>query len=413
MAIELEEGPIAGDCEDRRGDSNDRGKKPMQARPDLASIPEHPRIARDHASNGETSKDSDFQGKGVVNNGRQDNDNRREVPRAWEKPKHVPLILNEEKTNFVKEDGLVTLNLEEARNNVSKLDKAIVGRLLGRRLPFWVVQNEIQRKWGHLGLIQVTPMGVDCFLCWFSSVEARNSVLIGGPWFVAGHIIGLDKWKPSIASKSLEGFTSPVWIRLPNLPLEYWDSQNLARLAASVGEPMLMDEQTSSWGRCSYARVCVRIDLARKLPKGIWAHGLNGRFFQPIEYEGIPIICSKCGRIGHKIEECKEQLIQKSKEGQVGKENREQKEGELRNLDVEKLNSMKVMDCGGGPIMNGQTVQEADDEEGSWTIVARRRNRNVRKGMGAEIRLTNQLCGEKRLGRSRINNQWKSREQMR
>lgn len=143
---------------------------------------------------------------------------------------------------------------------------------------------------------------------------------------------------------------------------------------------MLMDEQTSSWGRCSYARVCVRIDLARKLPKGIWAHGLNGRFFQPIEYEGIPILCSKCGRIGHKIEECKEQLIQKSKEGQVGKENREQKEGELRNLDVEKLNSMKVMDCGGGPIMNGQTVQEADDEEGSWTIVARRRNRNVRNG---------------------------------
>lgn len=166
MAIELEEGPIAGDCEDRRGYSNDRGKKPMQARPDLASIPEHPRIARDHASNGETSKDSDLKGKGVVNNGRQDNDNRREVPRAWGKPKHVPLILNEEKTNFVKEDGLVTLNLEEARNNVSKLDKAIVGRLLGRRLPFWVVQNEIQRKWGHLGFIQVTPMGVDCFLCW-------------------------------------------------------------------------------------------------------------------------------------------------------------------------------------------------------------------------------------------------------
>lgn len=93
-------------------------------------------------------------------------------------------------------------------------------------------------------------------------------------------------------------------VRFPNLPLEYWDESNLARLAAAIGEPLFIDAQTKKWDRCGFARVCIRIDLSRSLAKGIWAQGLKGRFFQHLEYEGIPLLCMNCGRIGHKTETC-------------------------------------------------------------------------------------------------------------
>lgn len=89
------------------------------------------------------------------------------------------------------------------------------------------------------------------------------------------------------------------------MSLEYWDDSNLARLAAGIGERLFMDEQTKLWNRCAFARICVRFDLSKRLPKGVWAQGLEGTFFQPIEYEGIPLICLKCGMVGHKADLCK------------------------------------------------------------------------------------------------------------
>lgn len=74
---------------------------------------------------------------------------------AWKKSVPVTLCLQEDVGSFLREDGLVRLDLNKARGNVRKLDRALVGSLLGRRLPFWVVQNELQRKWGHFGLTQI------------------------------------------------------------------------------------------------------------------------------------------------------------------------------------------------------------------------------------------------------------------
>ncbi|KAL0919941.1 hypothetical protein M5K25_009032 [Dendrobium thyrsiflorum] len=176
--------------------------------------------------------------------------------------------------------GIISLNLDLARDNARKFDTALVGSLLGRRIPFDVVRKELVRLWGHRGLIQLSPMGRDCFLCRFATVDARLDILTGGPWYVAGSIIGLDCWSPALSSSTLRGFSSPVWIRFPGLPLEYWDATNLGRLATSIGEPLFMDGPTRDLSRCAFARICVRLDLSRSLPIG------------------------GCGRIGHRMGAC-------------------------------------------------------------------------------------------------------------
>ncbi|KAL0917344.1 hypothetical protein M5K25_012399 [Dendrobium thyrsiflorum] len=113
------------------------------------------------------------------------------------------------------------------------------------------------------------------------------------------NIIGMEKWSPISSPNSLHGLHSPIWIRFPQLPLIYWDTNNITRLANMLGEPLWMDSHTSSWGRSSYARICVRIDLSQKLQAGVWINGLHGRFFQRVEYEGLTNFCFDCGLIGH------------------------------------------------------------------------------------------------------------------
>lgn len=277
--------------------------------------------------------------------------------------------LLENVSNFLWEDGLVNLKLDKARGNIQKLSRALVGGLLGRRVHFWVVQNELQRKQGHLGLTRIPPLGADFFLYWFENVEARNGVLISGPWHVEGQIIGVEQWSAGSSSKLTMKFTSPVWIRLPNLPLEYWAEANLARLAAGVGEPLFMDEQTKMWHRCAFVRICVKLDLSKRLPKSVWAQGLGGTFFQSIEYEGIAFICLACGKVSHKAEGCSEPSQQVVENHSLRGTAKLSCLGQGEAMVVEQAVKGNTTPRAGSANMGSSSI---DSEHGEWTIVSRR-----------------------------------------
>ncbi|KAL0927641.1 hypothetical protein M5K25_001836 [Dendrobium thyrsiflorum] len=131
-----------------------------------------------------------------------------------------------------------------------------------------------------------------------------DNVLSGGPWFGRGHIVGIEKWTPEFSSSSLKGLTSPIWVRMPHLPLACWDEVNVARIASLVGHPLWIDGDMFQWRRRELARVCVRVALDAQLPLCVWVEGSSGRFFKKIEYEKISSFCFKCRRIGHLIKDC-------------------------------------------------------------------------------------------------------------
>lgn len=49
-----------------------------------------------------------------------------------------------------------------------------------------------------------------------------------------------------------------------------------------------------------FARVCVEIDLTKPLVAKFW---LDKRWYS-VEYEGLHLICYKCGRYGHGLKSC-------------------------------------------------------------------------------------------------------------
>ncbi|KAI0515849.1 hypothetical protein KFK09_008517 [Dendrobium nobile] len=117
-------------------------------------------------------------------------------PNAWKRPEHIRIVQTEERTSFSKDGISVDLNLESVRENVRRLEKAVVGRILGKRLPIFVLSYEIKRQWGRFGEFQLATIGQECFVCTFNTMEARDAVLYGGPWFIRGNIVGLDRWTP-------------------------------------------------------------------------------------------------------------------------------------------------------------------------------------------------------------------------
>ena len=91
-----------------------------------------------------------------------------------------------------------------------------------------------------------------------------------------------------------------MWVRLNELPIEYYESHILKHIGSSIGNVLRVDTHTAVEARGRYARLCVQIDINKLLVSTV----LIGDLEQPVLYEGISRLCFSCGRVGHRKESC-------------------------------------------------------------------------------------------------------------
>lgn len=63
-----------------------------------------------------------------------------------------------------------------------------------------------------------------------------NHILQDGPWFVFGFFLSIQHWQPNFVAKNAKQSHTTVWVRLPQLPTEFYDGQILQRVGKSIGK---------------------------------------------------------------------------------------------------------------------------------------------------------------------------------
>ncbi|CAN1182671.1 hypothetical protein LINPERHAP2_LOCUS36103 [Linum perenne] len=91
-----------------------------------------------------------------------------------------------------------------------------------------------------------------------------------------------------------------TWVRLPKLPIHYFNQVAVTRIGNYIGRTVRLDLTTTEGARARYARVCVEIDLSRPV---LGEYIIDNRILF-IEYESLENICFSCGFYGHKIDRC-------------------------------------------------------------------------------------------------------------
>ncbi|XP_019242311.1 PREDICTED: uncharacterized protein LOC109222405 [Nicotiana attenuata] len=143
-------------------------------------------------------------------------------------------------------------------------------------------------------------LGSEFFLIKFQKEENLQTALHGGPWFVLNHFLSVRQWEAKFIASNTQLTYSAIWVRLPELPTVFYDMEILQRVGAKLGKLLKVDICTTTTSRGRYARICIEVPLEKPLK----THLHIGNHKQTIQYEGLNVLCTACGRFGHALIHC-------------------------------------------------------------------------------------------------------------
>ena len=198
--------------------------------------------------------------------------------------------------------GLVAVRFskEEKRQIRDPWARALIVKVYGKSVGFQFLQSKLLSLWKPAGRMDCVNMGNGFFLVRLSLKEDFENILKKGPWFIGGHFLSLRPWEPDFRPSSANVSSVAVWVRLNELPIEYYNAEALHRIGNAIGKVLRVDTFTASETRGRFARLCIQIDVEQPLVMAI----LLGKVEQPVSYEGIQKLCFGCGRLGHQRQAC-------------------------------------------------------------------------------------------------------------
>ncbi|XP_062114111.1 uncharacterized protein LOC133825142 [Humulus lupulus] len=139
----------------------------------------------------------------------------------------------------------------------------------------------------------------------FKDEATRDLVLESGVVHFDKKPVVLRPWTADIESfKSIKSV--PVWIRLPDLGLQYWGVNCLSSLFSTIGKTIMIDKITKDRSMIKFACILVEMEIADNLLKFISYFNKKGQIMeQIIDYEWLPTKCSNGKKLGHSVTSCK------------------------------------------------------------------------------------------------------------
>ncbi|GLJ49172.1 hypothetical protein SUGI_1037580 [Cryptomeria japonica] len=103
----------------------------------------------------------------------------------------------------------------------------------GEWLAFPIVRNWVNEEWGNHFEIKTLTNGF--FLIIAGSAEEKTALMESGPFFMSGVGFYIRDWTPNFDPRQDTIEEIPVWIRLYNLPHEYWKEEIFKSVGEKIG----------------------------------------------------------------------------------------------------------------------------------------------------------------------------------
>ncbi|MCH84492.1 NBS resistance protein [Trifolium medium] len=212
-------------------------------------------------------------------------------------------------TPSVKGDSIcVKITQKEYYKGVEDCMNHLHGRLIMPKSERSLTAKELSVKlgsiWKNLSPWKLAPLGKGFFEFRFSKAEDKRKVWSLGTFNLMPGLLRLSKWESDFNPRTQRQTHVQSWVRISNLPQEYWRPRTLFEIAGGVGTPLMLDAATKKRSFGHYARILVDVDLSKRLFDEIMVEREGFAFFVQVVYENLPDFCNHCQTIGHSVAAC-------------------------------------------------------------------------------------------------------------
>ncbi|XP_061348942.1 uncharacterized protein LOC133294302 [Gastrolobium bilobum] len=201
--------------------------------------------------------------------------------------------------------------------------------MLGKRIGARFLMSRLVRLWCLVSSYELIDLDNGYLLIRFQDDNDYRHVLEEGPWIVNDHYVIVQRWRPLFDPYDEDFRKVAVWIRIPGLPIEVYKPRHLWRIGNFFGRTLKVDRNSlrkNELGdaviteRGKFARICVEVDLR----KSFLSKFTIGSKIYHVGYEGLHLVCFKCGLYGHRRDQCPadqapevQTTVEESSKGQV------------------------------------------------------------------------------------------------
>ncbi|XP_021735755.1 uncharacterized protein LOC110702357 [Chenopodium quinoa] len=157
------------------------------------------------------------------------------------------------------------LTKEEKRRLRKPWENTLIIKLFDRKLGYEVLVRRLRSKWSLKGDIALIDVGCSYYIVRFNNMADYDFVMTQGPRIIGDSYLNIRKW-----------------------------------IGSKIGKVIRIDKHTELKSKGQFVRFSIEVDLTKPL---LTKFRLNGRIWK-IQYEGLRLICFKCGKLGHKEDQC-------------------------------------------------------------------------------------------------------------
>ena len=174
---------------------------------------------------------------------------------------------NVEEENLYKGFTAVSLSREDKERIKASWASSLIVKSFGRSLGFMFLLSKIKELRKRSGRIDYIDLGQDFFLIKFECREDIDNVLKGGPWFIGQQFLTIQLWELKFKASTTSFSSVVVWIRLLELPIEFYDPEVLRKIGEAIGPVLRIDAHTANGARGRFTRLCFQVNLDKPLIK--------------------------------------------------------------------------------------------------------------------------------------------------
>ena len=184
---------------------------------------------------------------------------------GFESAMQEDLELDREEENLREGCTKVCFSKEEKACMRSPWQHVLIIKPFGRKVGFLYLDSKIRSMWNLVGQMDCIDLGLDHFLVKFELAKDMDSILKGGPWFIGQHFLSIMQWELGFKTSMATFSSIVVWVRLPKLPIEFYEPASLLKIGKSIGPVLRIDSHTINGARDRFACLCIQVNLDKPL----------------------------------------------------------------------------------------------------------------------------------------------------